>query len=59
MATKEITITLSPIVLNVREDMTQEEINDMLDRHYPSGTLNPRWASWGYSGLDEWRNSGE
>lgn len=56
MATKEITITLAPVVLNVREDMTDDEITAMLERNYPSGTLAPYWKTWGYSGADEYRN---
>lgn len=56
MNTKQITVTLAPVVLDVREDMTDEEIDAMLSRNYPAGHLSPRWASWGYSGADEYRN---
>ncbi len=52
MATTKILVTVKPVVLEVDDDASEEQINAFLDEY--AKYANTEWQSWKYT--EEWRN---
>lgn len=51
--TKKILVALQPVVLEVPEEATEDEIRDRLDDLFGPDAA-AQWSSWKH--VDEWRN---